>query len=248
MIQRELPVDLLEFFYLTPLPGSEDHRKLYQAGTEMDPDMNKYDLNHVTTAHPRMSRQEWEQTYAHAWSTYYSIEHIETVLRRAMATGVSPGKALILITWFKGCIDFERIHPLEGGFLRLKFRRSRRSGMARESVWTFYPKYFFETFWKQTQWTTLFLRLHLLYRKIKTDPRRHEYVDLALTPVVEDEDENRELFGSEVAKAYLEQQRRLEKMRRGEQTPSGRTSEVSTPRYLDQEASNLADNVPPGTV
>ncbi len=28
VIKRELPVDLLEFFYLTPLPGSEDHLKL----------------------------------------------------------------------------------------------------------------------------------------------------------------------------------------------------------------------------
>ena len=30
VIKRELPVDLLEFFYLTPLPGSEDHLKLYK--------------------------------------------------------------------------------------------------------------------------------------------------------------------------------------------------------------------------
>ena len=30
VIKRELPVDLLEFFYLTPLPGSEDHLKLHQ--------------------------------------------------------------------------------------------------------------------------------------------------------------------------------------------------------------------------
>jgi radical SAM superfamily enzyme YgiQ (UPF0313 family) len=32
IIQKELPVDLLEFFLLTPLPGSEDHKKLYLAG------------------------------------------------------------------------------------------------------------------------------------------------------------------------------------------------------------------------
>ena len=56
VIKRELPVDLLEFFYLTPLPGSEDHLKLVHAGVALDPDMNKYDLNHVCTTHPRMSR------------------------------------------------------------------------------------------------------------------------------------------------------------------------------------------------
>ena len=32
IIQRELPIDFLEFFVLTPLPGSEDHQKLALAG------------------------------------------------------------------------------------------------------------------------------------------------------------------------------------------------------------------------
>jgi radical SAM superfamily enzyme YgiQ (UPF0313 family) len=52
VIKRELPVDLLEFFYLTPLPGSEDHLKLFRVGSPLDPDLNKYDLNHVCMAHP----------------------------------------------------------------------------------------------------------------------------------------------------------------------------------------------------
>ncbi|MDQ6706875.1 MAG: radical SAM protein, partial [Acidobacteriota bacterium] len=47
IIQRELPIDLLEFHCLTPLPGSEDHLKLYKAGAYLDPDLNKYDLEHV---------------------------------------------------------------------------------------------------------------------------------------------------------------------------------------------------------
>src|SRR5436305_1234618 len=58
VIKRELPIDLLEFFYLTPLPGSEDHLKLVRAGTPLDPDMNHYDLDHVCVAHPLMSRAD----------------------------------------------------------------------------------------------------------------------------------------------------------------------------------------------
>ena len=27
IIKRELPIDILEFFFLTPLPGSEDHKR-----------------------------------------------------------------------------------------------------------------------------------------------------------------------------------------------------------------------------
>ena len=31
IIKRELPLDILELFFLTPLPGSEDHQKLWKA-------------------------------------------------------------------------------------------------------------------------------------------------------------------------------------------------------------------------
>ncbi len=46
-MQRELPLDIMEFFFLTPLPGSEDHQTLYRNGVAMDGDLNKYDLEHV---------------------------------------------------------------------------------------------------------------------------------------------------------------------------------------------------------
>ena len=32
IIKKELPIDILEFFFLTPLPGSEDHKKLLTQG------------------------------------------------------------------------------------------------------------------------------------------------------------------------------------------------------------------------
>jgi radical SAM superfamily enzyme YgiQ (UPF0313 family) len=37
IIKRELPLDVLEPFMLTPLPGSEDHKVLWQRGVWMDP-------------------------------------------------------------------------------------------------------------------------------------------------------------------------------------------------------------------
>jgi hypothetical protein len=215
IIQRELPVDLLEFFHLTPLPGSEDHKKLHQAGVPMDPDMNKYDLNHVTTAHPRMSSEECERAYAMAWDTYYSPKHVDTILRRAAATNISPGKTLFLLVWFKGCISIEKIHPLEGGFLRLKFRRDRRPGLRIEPAWLFYPKYIIETLRKQGRWAAFYLRMRMVYLRIKHDPERRNYMDLALSPVDDDETESRELFQSTAAQAYVRQEQRLDKIRHG---------------------------------
>src|SRR6201987_4843860 len=101
IIQDELPIDMLEFFFLTPLPGSEDHKTLHMKGVAMDPDLNKYDLDHVTVAHANMCKAEWERAYELAWNTYYSWEHIETVMRRAAATGNSVGKIKTYALYFK---------------------------------------------------------------------------------------------------------------------------------------------------
>ena len=86
-IQRELPLDILEFFCLTPLPGSVDHQRLAAAGAPLDPDMNIYDLEHVCTTHPRMTKEQWQGIYRQAWDAYYSLEHLERLMRRATAVG-----------------------------------------------------------------------------------------------------------------------------------------------------------------
>ena len=100
IIKRELPLDGLEFFCLTPLPGSEDHKVLWTKGVAMDPDLNKYDVEHVCTAHPKMSKAEWEAIYQEAWSLYYTPAHMKTLLRRAAATGVPMvSLAKVLVTF-----------------------------------------------------------------------------------------------------------------------------------------------------
>jgi radical SAM superfamily enzyme YgiQ (UPF0313 family) len=210
VIKRELPVDLLEFFYLTPLPGSEDHKKLHESGVAMDEDLNKYDLNHDVTGHSIMSHEEWRETYATAWKTYYTDEHVETVLRRCIATGTSPGKTMFFIVWFKGCIGIEGIHPLEGGFLRIKARKNRRSTLPLENPVVFYPKYYGQMLWKQLRWISLYTRMRLIYLRVRKDPKKLEYMDLALEPVTDHEDE-REMFQTDAAKSYLSKVERLKK-------------------------------------
>ena len=215
VIKRELPVDLLEFFYLTPLPGSEDHLKLHKAGAWLDPDLNKYDLNHICTTHPKMSRAEWDHAYRQAWQRYYTIDHVETVLRRVAATKANASNALFLITWFMGSINLEHIHPLEGGFLRLKFRRDRRPGFALEPVWSFYPKYFAGLASKLVRWTALYFKLRRIYLRIKHDPRRYAYMDMAMTPVAADEAATHELFNTGAAQAYIAQAKRVKQAQEG---------------------------------
>jgi radical SAM superfamily enzyme YgiQ (UPF0313 family) len=195
IIKRELPVDLLEFFFLTPLPGSEDHQKQLAAGVWMDPDLNKYDLYHRVSHHPVMTDQEWEEAYHEAWMSYYSLEHIETVVRRAAALPkVKIGKKIGFLFEFIQMYLIEGVHPLEGGILRRKYRRDRRSGMKLENPLTFYPAYAFETAVKFARYGLVMLSAYSMYRRIARDPKRFEYTDLAITPPQEHELEELDLF------------------------------------------------------
>ncbi|MBV9735953.1 MAG: radical SAM protein [Acidisphaera sp.] len=209
IIQRELPLDLLEFFCLTPLPGSEDHKRLWAQGVPMDPDMNKYDLEHVCTAHPLMSKAEWEHAYRLAWRTYYTPEHMERVMRRAAATGISPGKMMFLLMWFWGCVTIEKIHPLEGGYLRRKVRTDRRPGLPVENALLFYPRYLADLVEKHVRIGRMVLRMAAVRRAIKRDPERRAYTDTALAAVAEDDLDRLEMFtATEAARAAGDKARR----------------------------------------
>lgn len=194
IIKRELPLDLLEFFFLTPLPGSEDHKKLFTAGVEMEPDMNKYDLEHACTGHSKMSKAEWEQTYQLAWARYYTPQHMETILRRAMATRISPGKMMLLLVWFWGAVCLEKVHPLQAGYLRRRVRADRRPGMPLENPLLFYPREVWSVVSKHARLAGLVLRLSLLRRRLKRDPNARSYTDEALTPVRDDDMDVLEMF------------------------------------------------------
>ena len=190
IIKKELPLDCLEFFCLTPLPGSEDHRNLTQQGISMDPDMNKYDLEHVTMDHPLMSQQDWQEVYRKAWHQYYSSDHIETILRRAAATARNEAKVLAHLLWYYGCIILEGIHPLEGGVFRRKVRRTRRSGMSMENPFIFYSRRIWEILSTNFQWALLIWKFRRIRLRVKYDPKKREYMDLAITPVEDQEDED----------------------------------------------------------
>jgi len=194
IIQKELPVDVLEFFCLTPLPGSEDHQTLWKNGVAMDPDLNTYDVEHVCTAHPRMSRQQWEAIYREAWSLYYTPAHMRTLMRRAAATGVPLGSLLKVLATFATTVRLENVHPLQGGVLRLKTPSELRPGLPREPSWKFWPRYGVETIAKHgvLAWTIASLLLARLAIRHGRNPAA--YMDQALMPVGDDNDETRDLL------------------------------------------------------
>jgi hypothetical protein len=199
IIKKELPIDILEFFCLTPLPGSEDHKVLWQKGVWMDPDMNKYDLEHVVTGHSRMSQTEWEGVYASAWKTYYTFEHMETVLRRAAVFDLGVSHLAGLLYMFGKTVEAENVHPLQSGLIRLKFRRDRRHGMPLESPLVFYPRYAKEFVVRYGRVAIDMLRLERIRRRVLKNPQRYAYTDQALAAVTAEETDALELFSHNAA-------------------------------------------------
>jgi len=182
-IQEELPIDILEFFVLTPLPGSADHRDMYLRGEWMDGDMNIYDSEHVTTKHPRMSAEEWQDIYERAWHLYYSPEHMETLIKRAIATNSGAAKVMHSILLYYGSYRHEGLHPLQCGILRRKVRTTRRPTLRRENPITFYPKRLWETVATWARVGAFVMRLELMRRRVVRELEGVEYNDLSLTPV-----------------------------------------------------------------
>jgi hypothetical protein len=188
IIKRELPLDLLEFFYLTPLPGSEDHRQALARGDWMDPDFNKYDLNHRVTHHPKMSDAEWEEAYHAAWASYYSPEHVRTIFRRAAVNRLRFLPSILsTVLWFRLVHELEGLHPLEGGAIRMKYRLDRRPGLPIESALTFYPRIAVEHARKLASYAKTILEFRKIAKEAREAPDRATYMDPAITPQVAEE-------------------------------------------------------------
>lgn len=193
IIQNELPLDIVEFFILTPLPGSEDHQVLWKKGVEMDPDLNIYDVEHVCTEHDRMSKQELQDIYQEAWSLYYSPHHMKTLLRRAAATGVPIASLVKILVTFTLSVPLEKVHPLQSGILRLKHPDERRPGSAPQSAAVFWARYVAETVYKFSAYAKTIIGLAWLARSVVKSSDAKTYSDKALTPVDDDEEEEFDL-------------------------------------------------------
>jgi len=214
IIKRELPVDIMEFFILTPLPGSQDHKRLVEAGVPLDPDMNNYDTQHVTMEHPLMTKEEWEGIYREAWDIYYTPEHVATVLRRARAWGYEPKWMMDKLFAFHAPIVYEKMHPLEGGLIRRKRRRDRRPGLPLESPFTFYQrqvKEFVSKYWGAYGMLRDYRRI---LAQVETEADLKIEDDIAMTPVRQGEEESLELFtATSSARQFVQKRKDMENKR-----------------------------------
>jgi hypothetical protein len=99
------------------------------------------------------------------------------------------------MTMFKIMFEAEGIHPLEGGGMRMRYRRDRRPGLPIDPIGVFHFKLALETWRKLKIYGPLAWQGWRIGRKVKNDPNRYSYTDLAIEPVVDQELDTLALFG-----------------------------------------------------
>ena len=188
IIQNELPLDILEFFCLTPLPGSEDHQMLWKTGVAMDLRPQQLRRGARLHAHPRMSKQEWEAIYREAWSLYYTPRAHEDAAaprggdrradgqpRQAAGDVRDDGSASRTCIRCRAASSGSSIRPSAGPACRAKAPGS--SGRASPGRRCASTRILAGTIG----------RLPWLERPSRAIPMRAAYMDQALTPVGDDE-------------------------------------------------------------
>ncbi len=162
----------------------------------MDPDLNKYDLEHATMAHPRMSKRRVGAGVSGFVAAFIiRREHMKTVMRRAAATGISAGNMLFLLIWYYGCVGAGEDSSAAGRLSAAEVpRTNRRPTLPRENPLVFYPRYIGEMIWKHLRLAREIVHLYGIRRRLKRDPAARSYMDQALTPVTETDAESLEMF------------------------------------------------------
>ena len=210
IIKKELPLDVLEFFFLTPLPGSEDHKALWSKGAPLDPDLNKYDLEHALTPHPNMSKAEWERLYRDAWAIYYTpLAYRDDFAPRAGLRHQYPAAGADHPVVRRLARGREGASAARRNFARLKNRRERRPELPVEPVWKFYPWLAADFLIKHARVAAAAWSMFRIYRRVAAGAHI-PYTDQAMTPVTDDETQTLELFThNQSARAAVDHARKV---------------------------------------
>jgi hypothetical protein len=107
---------------------------------------------------------------------------VETIMRRAAATGLNRTKVIDAVTLFSGASRIEGVHPLQFGFVRRKVRTQRRYGMPVVNPLIFYPWRVYDFSKTAFRWIKLVRRYRGIMKKVMADPAVKSYTDHAMEP------------------------------------------------------------------
>ena len=105
---------------------------------------------------------------------------METVLRRAVASGINPRKIVDAMTVFSGSSRIEGVHPLQFGYVRRKIRTQRRHGLPIVNPLAFYPWRVLDSVKVAANWLALAVRYRAILRRVLAQKPGAAYFDESL--------------------------------------------------------------------
>jgi len=138
---RQIGFDIVSFFIMTPLPGTEDQIRYAKEGEIMDWDFNNLDSQHVTLKHDKMDKNMWMRTYTDAFKIFYSPWRLlHTIITAAGGHGLSAEARRAVVRNFVYYFFSYRQgrHPMVGGVWQIRRRDLRRAVVTDEESQRFY--------------------------------------------------------------------------------------------------------------
>ncbi|HLH76643.1 MAG TPA: radical SAM protein [Candidatus Binataceae bacterium] len=138
---KQLGFDIVSFFIMTPLPGTEDQIRYAREGEIIDWDFNNLDSQHVTLKHDRMDRYLWFNAYTEAFKRFYSPARLlHTIFTVAGGRGLSAEARRSVLRQFLYYFFSYRQgrHPMVGGVWQIRRRDLRRAAVTDDEAQRLY--------------------------------------------------------------------------------------------------------------
>jgi radical SAM superfamily enzyme YgiQ (UPF0313 family) len=129
---KKIGFDIVSFFIMTPLPGTEDQVRYAKDGDIIDWDFNQLDSQHVVLKHPKLDSAAWMQAYRDAFKGFYSIPRmLHAIFTVAGGRGLAPESRRSTLRQFMYYFFSYRQgrHPMVGGIWPILRRDVRRGAV-----------------------------------------------------------------------------------------------------------------------
>jgi radical SAM superfamily enzyme YgiQ (UPF0313 family) len=134
---RKIGFDMVSFFIMTPLPGTEDQIRYAKQGQITDWDFNNLDSQHVTLQHDKLDQGLWMQAYSEAFKGFYSPwQLLKSLFTVAGGNGLSAAARRAVLRQFSYYFFSYRQgrHPMVGGVWQIRRRDLMRAAISDEDA------------------------------------------------------------------------------------------------------------------
>jgi len=138
---KKLGFDIVSFFIMTPLPGTEDQVHQAKEGNIFDWDFNNFDSQHVTLRHPKLDQKSWMEAYRDAFTGFYTLPRmLRSIFTVCGGRNLSAEARRSVMRQFLYYFFSYRQgrHPMVGGIWQIRRRDVRRSVITDDEARSFY--------------------------------------------------------------------------------------------------------------